>query len=200
MTIISPDVKEIFAHYWCTYGGWSALIKSSYLHVAIFFLIPTCNFWLNEEWWDQSILVLPNMLGFSLAGFAMFLALGDEKFREMLTEVEEQESSSLYVSLCASFVHFILIQLLALACAILASSLDFYLPWPADLRGMVDACFALFGALGYLLFLYSLTSMMAATMAIFRTSSWYELHRKNEKHMTTANRQKSGSAKSVTPQ
>lgn len=191
MTIISPDVKEIFAHYWRTYGGWAALLKSSYFHVAILLLIPTCNFWLNEKWWDQSILVLPNMLGFSLAGFAMFLGLGDEKFKTMLTETGEEEPISLYVTLCASFVHFILIQLLALGCAILALSFDFYLPWPSDYRWIVDGFFALFGGLGYLLFLYSLTSMMAATMAVFRTSYWYEIHQKTVKARNNSKQTKS---------
>jgi hypothetical protein len=32
--------------------------------------------------------------------------------------------------------------------------------------------------IGYLLFLYSLASMLAATMAVFRTCSWYEAHQK----------------------
>lgn len=178
---MSPHIKEIFGRYWKTYGGWIELWRSTYFHLAIVLLILTGNFWLNEKWWDQSISVLPNILGFSLGGFAMFLGFGDKKFKELLAETENEDESSLYLSLCASFVHFILVQFLALAFAILARSFDFYLPWPNDYRWIVDTGFAIFGALGYLLFLYSLTSMVAATMAVFRTSYWYELHQKKRR-------------------
>lgn len=176
---MSSDVREIFGRYWRTYGGCRALLKSPYLHVAILLLIFTFNFWFNERWWDQSISVLPNMLGFSLGGFAMFLGFGDEKFRTLLSKTTNKDATSAYSSLCASFVHFIFIQFLALTCAILALSFDFYLPWPREYRWLIDTGFSIFGGFGYLLFLYSLTSMLAATMAVFRISYWYEQHQKS---------------------
>ena len=108
----------------------------------------------------------------------MFLGFGDEKFRALLAESNDDGSPSAYMMLCSSFVHFILIQFLALISAILAGSLDFYFPWPQDIRQAVTIGTYIFSGIGYLLFLYSITSMLAATMAVFRTCSWYELHQK----------------------
>lgn len=172
-------VKKIFRRYWEAYGGKSALLSSPYLHLAAFLLVLTFHYWSTEKWWEQGLLVLPNLLGFSLGGFAMFLGFGDEKFRILLAESNDDRSPSAYMKLCSSFVHFILIQFLALICAILARAFDFYFPWPEGLRQVITTGTYLFSGTGYLLFLYSITSMLAATMTVFRTCSWYELHQKN---------------------
>ena len=103
---------EIFQYYWNTYGGWRALLSSPYLHVALFLLLLTNHQWISRDWWDQSLAILPNLLGFSLGGFAIFLGLGDEQFRAVLAEKDEKESNSAYTLVSATFVHFILIQAL----------------------------------------------------------------------------------------
>lgn len=173
-------VYKIFSRYWTTYGGMSALFQSAYLHAAFVLLIITSHFWLSEKWWEQSISVLPNLLGFSLGGFAMFLGFGDEKFRAILAEKDDDEITSAYLSLCSSFVHFIFIQFLALIFAIIARSLDFYMPPPTGIGRAVIWSGHVFHGIGYLLFLYSITSMLAATMAVFRTCSWYEKAQKDK--------------------
>jgi len=168
---------NIFKRYWAAYGGFSSLIKSFYLHVALLLLILTYHFWIYEKWWEQSISVLPNLLGFSLGGFAMFLGFGDEKFRAVLAEKDENENVTPYMSLCASFVHFIIVQFMALLAAIVARSLDFAIEIPSYFLALIK----IGDGIGYLLFLYSITSMLAATMAVFRTCSWYEFHQENQK-------------------
>jgi prepilin signal peptidase PulO-like enzyme (type II secretory pathway) len=168
-------VLNIFSRYWKTYGGTSALLRSAYFHAAIILLLLTAHYWLTEKWWEQSISILPNLLGFSLGGFAMFLGFGDEKFRAILAEKSQAEATSAYLNLSASFVHFIFIQFLALIAAILAKSLDFYITLPDCISTPIWWLGKFFHGIGYLLFLYSITSMLAATMAVFRTCSWYEI-------------------------
>lgn len=167
---------NIFRRYWKAYGGCRSLVMSPYLHLALLLLFITFHFWFYDKWWEQSISVLPNLLGFSLGGFAMFLGFGDEKFRAVLAEPDDEDSDGVtpYISLCASFVHFIIVQFLALLSAIVARSLDFHLDLPIYLFAVVKAG----DCIGYLFFLYSITSMIAATMAVFRTCSWYEIHQK----------------------
>ncbi|OHX34417.1 hypothetical protein ACQE3E_10465 [Methylomonas sp. MED-D] len=167
---------NIFKRYWASYGGFSLLIKSPYLHLALLLLILTNHFWINEKWWEQSISVLPNLLGFSLGGFAMFLGFGDEKFRAVLAEKDEDGNVTPYMSLCASFVHFIIVQFIALLSAIVAKSFDFHADLPPYFFWII--CFG--NGVGYLTFLYSITAMLAATMAVFRTCSWYEFHQENK--------------------
>lgn len=172
------DVGKIFSRYWAAYGGLKVLLRSPYLHLAIVALVATYATWSKHDWWDQVIGILPNLLGFTLGGFAMFLGFGDEKFRALLAEPDEEapDDPSLYVSLCATFVHFILIQLLALLCALLAKSWWFVFAWPDSIRLILPWLNLLGGAIGYGLFLYAVTSVLAATMHVFRIATWYEQH------------------------
>lgn len=175
---------DILKTYWRAYGGLQALIQSFYLLVAVALLALTFNTWRapalvgpNEwsAWWDQSISVLPNLLGFTLGGFAIFIGFGDEKFRQLLSE---QEAGSRlfendYVQLCATFVHFIVVQVLALLAAILGKAWWFYAAWMDPYREVLPWLNAVGGALGYGLFLYALTSVLAATMHVFRIATLY---------------------------
>lgn len=175
---------EIFKTYWLAYGGLKALLKSFYLLVAVVFLGLTYNVWWSpiaaapgqwSAWWDQSLSVLPNLLGFTLGGFAIFIGFGDEKFRQLLAEPEINGSlpANAYVQLCASFVHFIVVQVLALLAAVLGKAWWFYADWMEPLRPALPWLNTLGGALGYGLFLYALTSVMAATMHVFRIATLY---------------------------
>lgn len=174
------DVGDIFRRYWRAYGGAKALRRSPYLHLAALALVATYATWSVPDWWDQVISVLPNLLGFTLGGFAMFLGFGDEKFRALLAESDEDspDEPSLYISLCATFVHFILIQILALLCALLAKSWWFVFDWPDAVRLILPYLNLLGGAIGYGLFLYAVTSVLAATMHVFRIATWYESHQR----------------------
>lgn len=173
-------VASIFARYWRAYGGRGALLRSPYLHLAAILLAATYATWSKNDWWDQVISVLPNLLGFTLGGFAMFLGFGDEKFRSLLAEPDDEapDEPSLYVSLCATFVHFILVQVVALLSAILAKSWWFFFAWPDSMRLALPWINLIGGALGYGLFLYAVTSVLAATMHVFRIATWYEAHQR----------------------
>jgi hypothetical protein len=172
-------VFDIFSRYWRAYGGMSSVLRSPYLHAALVLLGLTFNTWVNPNWWEQSLSVLPNLLGFTLGGFAIFIGFGDEKFRALLAEPEvDHNTPTIYVSLCSTFVHFILVQVLALIYAVVAKSwwfytplLDFARPWLAYFNGVA-------GAIGYGLFLYAVTSVVAATMHVLRIASMYQLHQR----------------------
>ena len=181
-------VARIFKRYWNTYGGFSALRVSFYLHVAVALLVLTVNTWIAptclvgsscNAWWDQSLSILPNLLGFTLGGFAIFIGFGDEKFKNQLAAPEHDPSKpTIYLSLCATFVHFITVQVLALVVAIVAKSWWFYASWMDPLRDVLPWLNAFAGAVGYGLFLYALTSVLAATMHVFRIATMYEAHQR----------------------
>ncbi len=172
-------IRSIFSRYWRSYGGLHALVRSPYLHLALVLLVITSHFWSAEKWWEQPLSILPNLLGFSLGGLAMFLSFGDEKFRSILAEEPDADQSSPYMELCSTFVHFIVLQLGALMFALVARSLDFHFAWPAEYQIAVSILTVVFSGMGYLIFLYSVSSMLAAIMSVFRVCSWYELHQKN---------------------
>lgn len=176
-----PGVGKIFSRYWRAYGGVAGLFRSPYLHLALLASILTFHTWMNELWWQDVISVLPNLIGFTLGGLAIFIGFGDEKFRTLLADPDEKsQAPSIYVGLCATFVHFILIQALALLFAVVAKALKFHWavldPW----WSIVEKGNWFFGWAGYFLFLYALTSIIAVTMHVFRISTMYEQYRRME--------------------
>lgn len=173
-------IRTIFSRYWRSYGGLRALVRSPYLHLALVLLVITSHFWSAEKWWEQPLSILPNLLGFSLGGLAMFLSFGDEKFRSILAEKTDADQPSPYMELCSTFVHFIVLQLCALMFALVARSLDFHFAWPAAYQNAVSVLTVIFSGMGYLLFLYAVSAMLAATMSVFRICSWYELHQQSK--------------------
>jgi hypothetical protein len=180
-------VLSIFRTYWCAYGGWVALLKSPYLHAAFVLLALTFHNLMQKDWWESVISILPNLLGFTLGGFAIFIGFGDERFRALLADPDSDQlgevQPTIYVALCATFVHFILIQLLALIYAIVAKSMWFQVDWPSAILSILPYCRLCTWAIGYGLFLYALTSVLAATMHILRIAQMYEQFRQ---HQTTS--------------
>jgi hypothetical protein len=175
-----PGVRKIFGTYWAAYGGFAALLWSPYLHFTFVLLAVTFKFWTVPGWWDTVIGILPNILGFTLGGFAIFIGFGDEKFRSLLAEPDEEDPdrATVYVGLCATFVHFILVQILALLVALVAKSWWFYAPWMCHFQTWLPYLNGIGGALGYGIFLYAMSSVVAATMHVFRISTMYEKHQR----------------------
>ena len=107
---------ESYSDYWKLYGGWKELFLSPYFHLAILVTAISSPVWVTDNgakiWPDAAINILPNLMGFSIAGMTVFLAFSHPKTMEMITEGEEKQSY--FVTVVASFFHFILIQTLAL--------------------------------------------------------------------------------------
>ncbi len=190
------DMLSMFRRYFKAYGGWGGFIRSPYLHLSMLLTLITAHVWTRPGWWDHTLSVSPSLLGFSLGGYAIWLAWGDEKFRSIVSGKRITQRSdgiweaglddSPYIGVSATFVHYIVVQTAGLVCAIVASSLDFV---PSDtfvVFRLIDrdtlAVLALVGSgLGYWLFLYSLTTALAAALGLFRVSTWYDQHNTNEK-------------------
>ena len=161
-------VKKIFAKYWRNYGGIRALIASPYLHAAVVLTLLMAPLWQQRGWWDTPLSVMPSVLGFSLGGYAIWLAIGDDRFRAIISGASSGNSDSPFMKVNASFVHFIFLQFLAIMTALLCMA---YAPEkgtdPHRLLRLV------WGA-GFFVFVYALLSALAATMQIFRVAGWYD--------------------------
>lgn len=177
---VYKGTRDLFMDYWRSYGGTGALLRSPYLHLAVFLLLPTFAIWSQPGWWDMVISVIPSMLGFTLGGFAIFLGFGDEKFKAFLAERETPQQPSLYLGLCASFFHFIFIEFIALVIALVAKGLWFNFPWPEPILMILPYLIYLGWGIGFGVFLYALSAALAAGAQIFRVARWYESH-KNQK-------------------
>ena len=113
----------------------------------------------------------------------MLLSSGNVKFQTFISERNDNQEAkpSALISVSSSFVHFMLLQLLSLFIAIVFQSLDFYVPWPVSIRTIVTIFNAIFSAIGYLIFLYSIATMVAAVLAVFRMTSWFEIFQNHNK-------------------
>ncbi|MBE0672639.1 MAG: hypothetical protein IH588_18845 [Anaerolineales bacterium] len=189
-------VRNIFRRYWDVYGGRSALFRSPYFQLSAVLAAVMFPAWLpswaDSKWWELVISIMPNVLGFSLGGYAIWLGFGSEKFMAFLCAKEETEERSVYIHASSTFLHFIILQVLALLTALIARSMFFTVDETNVLvvklgRIGVDAynifwimahigCFV-----GYWLFIYSLLAALAAAMAVFRVSSWYDIYQNENK-------------------
>lgn len=178
-------VVAAFRKYWRIYGGWRALITSPYFAASLVATALAFPLWWQADWWDMPISVLPSILSFSLGGFALFLSLGDERFRAALAGSRGSEGNkpSPYVVFAVTFMHFILLQLFALMASILSKAW-YMVPapiWFAEWNAMLRP--AVWG-LGFWVFIYSLFAAVAAVMAIFLMVRAFDQHQTEQKNNT----------------
>jgi hypothetical protein len=162
-----------------------ALLSSPYFQIAILLNLSMYGAWSVPGWWDTPIAVLPNLLGFTLGGYAIFVSFGDDKFRSMLAgRPKEQTKASPFMVVSTTFLHFIVVQALALTLALVASSRPIssavpdqvvielhshdYIKYIRFYSGMA------FWFMGHLFFMYSVLLIISASLAIFRLTTWFD--------------------------
>lgn len=153
--------------YWQGYGGLPALIGSPFFHLAIIITAFSYPLWFNSEWWVTVTSIIPGLLGFTLGGFAIWLAIGDGQFKELLAGSTEKTLSP-FIKLNYAFLHFVIVQIIAL---IFALSIKGFSAW--GLFWSSEAVFIV-GGIGYLLFIYAILSSFATVLAILRYARWYD--------------------------
>ena len=166
----------VFSRYWNAYGGVEALLKSPYLHISVALIVITSHYWIFGKWWEQPLAIIPNLLGFSLGGLALFVGFSEKEFQSLLATTKKDEKVSMLLGVCSKYIHFIVVQVLSLFAAIIGKSLDFSYDWPPGLGIVVSGGTILFSGIWYLMFLYAISSMLAAAMSIFRVISWYQAY------------------------
>lgn len=177
------SLRKILGSYWNSYGGFSALLRSPFLHLAFLVTFLSYNEWLYNEWWEYPIEILPNLIGFTLGGYAILLAFSDQRFLDLIRGHEEEEDAiSLYMGLNSSFVHFLLLQIFALLIAIVWASSpiksgQLYDLFPVCLPELSTAVYYIicfFNMLGFLIFIYAITAGLAAILSIFQIAKAYD--------------------------
>lgn len=186
--------KNIIQRYWHAYGGLKALLSSPYFYASIIITAILFPSWTKLGWWDDVLSIMPNMLGFSLGGFALWMSIGSEKFRDFLAEQDKScgkckacksnnkctnDDPSAFTMINAMFLHFMILQVVATIMAMISKSYSGFI----DLIGIsttdktfVILCFAS----SYFIFIYALMSALELSIGLFRITTMYE-HFVNEK-------------------
>lgn len=171
---------DLMRAYWNIYGGIRDILKSGFFKVAVIIWLVSFSTWANPLWWDLVIQILPNLLGFTLGGYALSLTIGNDIFRGVIVDAKDKKGHSVLLKTSATFVHFVITQLLALLIALVAKSFFFRIgslsesakllfDRPILVSAVKAGSLMLWGA-GYLIFIYALCVSGAACLAIFRLS------------------------------
>jgi hypothetical protein len=166
------SLVENIGHLWRAYGGLKGFLCSPYLWSSAAATVVVYYFAVeNWKWYTTSIAVLPNLLGFSLGGYAVLLAFGDGRFLDALRGPEPDEQYSPYLQASASLAWFVLAQILSL---IVSFFFEFTASSPRPGSGW-ETLQNLGFFLGCWLFIYAVFLGLAATLSIFFLSRMYDL-------------------------
>lgn len=120
----SPRRRAIEA-YWAIYGGWRALLGSPFLWIAVVLTLVCVPLWTATDggvriWAQNAIEIVPGLLGFSLVGMAILLALSSPQLLKAIRSGGKPDS--LFMRTVGSFLHFILLQTAAVCFALVAKA------------------------------------------------------------------------------
>lgn len=160
------DVKKSASIYWRAYGGITALISSPYLVISFVvagLLSGFCYAFVdynNVDYFGFILSVVPSLLGFTLAGYAILMSFGSEKFLKIISGEFEDGEPSPFMKANGAFVHFIVLQLLAVFAGLIGKILA--------IQNMLIVWFC------YWIFFYSLLSGLAAAFAVLNMAGWFD--------------------------
>ncbi len=160
------DLKSIYKDYFDSYGGIKEIFCSIYFILSVILNIFAFNAWIDESWISNIQNIIPDIAGFSLGAYAILISFGSEKFQKFISQHNGNETNNtMYKQINTAFIHFILMQIIALIFSILGNSL-LTMPY-----GIIEKIFAF---IFHLVFVYSLMLCMAAVFTIFRIARVYQ--------------------------
>lgn len=171
--------------WWEAYGGWSAIFKSRYFAFAFPLALVSFPF---QNWMalhEPIMSVIPSLVGFSLGGYAILMAFGNTAFQRILANAGKDDpkrpQGPVYLEVSATFVHFILLQFTSLGMALAWNGIQNFL----ELFGYSSSSMFLkiVASLVWFCFIYALLAGIAATLWIFKLSSWFcSMHHREEQN------------------
>ncbi|MBN5078242.1 hypothetical protein JY424_01035 [Stenotrophomonas maltophilia] len=178
--------------YFVEYGGWNSVFASKYFYAAA--AVSGLGFWYFQQpkWWDLVTSVVPGLVGFAIAGVAIFVSLGSDALRSIIAGKEPgSNDTSPFIAFMAMFTHFIMVQLIALVLALVAKF--FYETTAPPSAALVEVGVTLrplFWWLGGLFFCYAVMLCLSLATEIFRLATMIDdfQTRENKYHADEAAR------------
>jgi hypothetical protein len=172
--------QSSLSFYFTVYGGWKELYRSEYSRFACIIALICFPYWSSNLWWDDVIGVIPNLLGFTLGGYAMLMAFGEPLFQKQLAAKKAQSENSALIQINSTFVHFIVLQIASILVAFICKS--YYFVPTGKIAELINEYDQIFNAVtifiyfvGFYIFIYALLSALAATFAILRLMKVYDV-------------------------
>ncbi|NCD42572.1 MAG: hypothetical protein EOL88_10815 [Bacteroidia bacterium] len=183
------SVGNTFRDYFTIYGGFKALCSSPYMHIAVIIGIVVSI--LQHGTKDSSVAkcaelvlgVIPDLIGFTIGGYAIFLAFGDDDFRQEISgdaaskkheNHEFSSGTSPFMVFSASFIHFIVVSIISVIFAIITKHLN------CDYFVLYFLCSTIF--------VYAVLCALAVAFAIFKISRYYDTYSSIKKSIPKDNK------------
>jgi hypothetical protein len=150
-----------------SYGGWAGLVKSEYFYLALILSALCWRLAANGTWADLAKSVLPTLSGFSIAAYAIFFAVLDERAREVLrAPAPKLDNRSPLLILASAISHAVVIQLLGIVVAVVFAAKPF--PVFCQLHDQAQWLNWTVSAIGLFATMYGIALVLAAVLSIFR--------------------------------
>ncbi|MDE4602475.1 MULTISPECIES: hypothetical protein [Sinorhizobium] len=166
--------RNSISEYFRNYGGWSELLSSPLLWIALAISTVSYRNWLEPNWLEVSQELIPSLLGFSLGTYAILVSLLTGRLKRALREVKNGRGVSYLADINSNFFHFIFVQVSALAWGFLfdgswaydaATFLKIYYSRSMDVFEAVRTIGSFFG---HFLLVYSFLLILAAALQVYR--------------------------------
>ncbi|KRW80858.1 hypothetical protein [Marinobacter sp. P4B1] len=177
------DQNQETSGFWMAYGGYRALLTSPFFHFSLIFSLVFFFFGLRENWVGYAQDFFPDLLGFTLGGFAIFVSFGNEKFVSILTGSDDDGKPSPLLSISASFAYFIFCQIIALIYSMAFEFLpNVFSSIPEFPKSKLFFYYVeiIFSFIGAFFTVYALSLAIAATHSIFRLVCLFDLFDSNK--------------------
>lgn len=188
----SSSRNNIWKRYWHALGGLSTLLKDIHLYIAVGLTVLTLPIWLVPLWWDLVISVLSTVIGFSIGGFSVVLALSNERMKGRLLKRNKFTGRSPFLMFNSAFTHYILLGFLALMLALLCKAyyrpelLSQMEPWAKDFWEYIGYFARIGWVIAGFFFCYCLSSCVGAVFYIYRLAEIIQIMDDHDKNMELA--------------
>lgn len=174
---IGEEYKETFLglhNCWAVLGKTKTVLCSPYIHISIFISImifwfsDLCNQQILDVIFTKTYQICPSLLGFTIAGLAVFMGGGDKHFSYLiagddacyaLNKSEDSITPSPYISVVANFTSFAIVYSLTILNALLG---ELFL-----IKSKIYVFFSL------LLFIYAIITIIEIVQLLYLTAETY---------------------------
>lgn len=168
------EFSNILGSYWTSYGGWGAFFRSPFILIASIAAAITTYDFLDGNWSDLAIQIVPAVLGFTLGGYAILVSFAASDFRNAMMGRFKDGTQSPLMEINSAFFHFFVFQsatfLFAFICIPVYkhSLLDIFLSeipgWLIATNNIILVIITFFGAF---LLIYTMLMVLATAMRIY---------------------------------
>ncbi|MBH9722850.1 hypothetical protein JAO10_21215 [Burkholderia contaminans] len=163
-----PPRRPPLPGYFEAYGGFKTLFTSRFFWAAIIITGLSYPFWSIKDWWNVVTTVLPTILGFTIAAFALVIGLGAGVFKRQLHRARKSGKPPMYLQVSGIFVHQIVVQASAILFAVTLAAIWL---WPAPTEEpwvMVNEwARRISWGIGFFLFVYSILLVIAGALNLY---------------------------------